>query len=530
MMNSSMFKNLKSDIPAGLVVFLVSLPLCLGIALASGAPLFSGIIAGIIGGIVVGWISGSSIGVSGPAAGLVVIVLGAIQLLGMEAFMLAVVISGVIQVILGFSRAGIIGYFFPTAVINGMLTAIGITIFLKQIPHLVGYDQDYEGNLSFMQADNQNTFSELINMLDFISIGAVIIGLVTIGIIFLWDTEWMKKQSFTKIIPGGLVVVIAGISINQLFINFYPEYSLTGNHLVQLPVVSSFSDLLKYLTFPDFSQVSNKLVWETAFTIAIIGSLETLLSAEAADKLDVEKRVTPANLELKAQGIGNIISGLIGGLPITQVVVRSSANAQAGGKTKMSTIIHGILLLLSVLLIPMILNLIPLAALGSILFIVGFKLAKPAKFKAMYKLGVYQFIPFITTVVAIVFTDLLIGILVGLAVSAFNILMFNYRTPFLFEEQDRKEQCYRLVLGRIVTFLNKGGILQILNSIPEGSKIRIDASKSVSIDYDIVEVIRDFEVNAHFKGIEVEIINLEPKVPENQFKRIKAHWEEDNLV
>jgi MFS superfamily sulfate permease-like transporter len=372
----------------------------------------------------------------------------------MEAFMLAVVISGVIQLILGFSRAGIIGYFFPTAVINGMLTAIGITIFLKQIPHLVGYDQDYEGNLSFMQADNQNTFSELINMLDFISIGAVIIGLVTIGIIFLWDTEWMKKQSFTKIIPGGLVVVIAGISINQLFINFYPEYSLTGNHLVQLPVVSSFSDLLKYLTFPDFSQVSNKLVWETAFTIAIIGSLETLLSAEAADKLDVEKRVTPANLELKAQGIGNIISGLIGGLPITQVVVRSSANAQAGGKTKMSTIIHGILLLLSVLLIPMILNLIPLAALGSILFIVGFKLAKPAKFKAMYKLGVYQFIPFITTVVAIVFTDLLIGILVGLAVSAFNILMFNYRTPFLFEEQDRKEQCYRLVLGRIVTFLN----------------------------------------------------------------------------
>lgn len=526
-MESSIFKNLKSDFPAGLVVFLVSLPLCLGIALASGVPLLSGIIAGIIGGIVVGWISGSAIGVSGPAAGLVVIVLGAIDLLGIEAFMLAVVISGVIQLILGFTRAGIIGYFFPSAVIKGMLTAIGITILLKQIPHLVGYDQDYEGSLSFMQSDGQNTFSELINMLDYISPGAMIIALVSIAIILLWDSKWMKKLSFTKVLPGGLAVVFAGIAINQLFVHYLPEYTQTGIHLVQIPEISSFSDLMSYLSFPDFSQISNKLVWETAFMIAIIGSLETLLSAEAADKLDVEKRITPANLELKAQGIGNILSGLIGGLPITQVVVRSSANAQAGGKTKMATIIHGVLLLVSVLLIPSILNLIPLSSLAAILFLVGFKLAKPKIFSAMYKLGVYQFIPFIVTVVAILFTDLLVGILIGLSVSAFNILMFNYRTPILFEEQDRKEKYYRLVLGRIVTFLNKGGILQILNSIPKGSKIRIDASKSVSIDYDIVEIIRDFEINAHFKGIEVEIYKLEAKTPENQFKRIKAHWDEE---
>ena len=522
-----MFKNLKADFPAGLVVFLVALPLCLGIALASGAPLFSGIIAGIVGGIVVGGISGSAIGVSGPAAGLVVIVLGAIEILGIEAFMLAVVISGVIQVILGFARAGIIGYFFPSAVIKGMLTAIGISILLKQIPHLVGYDQDYEGNLSFWQSDGQNTFTELINMLDFISMGAVFIALVSVVLIVLWDSNWMKKQSFTKIIPGGLAVVFVGISLNQLFVAYMPDYAQSGIHLVQLPVVSSFQDLVGYLKFPDFSQISNKLVWETAFMIAIIGSLESLLSSEAADKLDTEKRITPANLELKAQGVGNIISGLIGGLPITQVVVRSSANAQAGGKTKMATIVHGVLLLVSVLLIPFILNLIPLASLAAILFVVGFKLAKPATFKAMYKLGVYQFIPFIITVVAIVFTDLLIGILIGLSISAFNILMFNYRTPIFFEEQDRKEKCYRMVLGRIVTFLNKGGIMQILNSIPEGSKITIDASKSVSIDYDIVEIIRDFEINAQFKGIEVDVINLEPKTPENQFKRIKAHWDED---
>ncbi len=527
-MPSSLFKNLKSDLPAGLVVFLVALPLCLGIALASGAPLFSGIIAGVIGGIIVGWISGSAIGVSGPAAGLVVIVIGAIDLIGFEAFLLAVIISGIIQIILGFLRAGIIGYFFPASVIKGMLTAIGITIFLKQIPHLVGYDQDYEGNLSFIQADGENTFSELWNMLDFIAPGAIIIALISLGIFLFWDSGWMKKQSFTKIIPGGLVVAITGVLINQLFFKIAPQWALGGEHLVQLPEASSFIGYIDYLSFPDFTEISNKLVWEVAFMIAIIGSLETLLSVEAADKLDIERRVTPTNLELKAQGIGNIFSGLIGGLPITQVVVRSSANAQAGGKSKLSAIVHGLLLLISALLLPGILNLIPLAALASILFVVGFKLAKPSVFKSMYKLGVYQFVPFLATVIAIVFTDLLVGILIGLAISAFNILMFNYRTPFLFEEQDRKEKCFKLVLSRNVSFLNKGGLLQVLNSVSSGSKIIIDASKSVSIDYDVVEVIRDFEIDARFKGIEVEIIDLEIKTPLNQFKRIKSYWEKEH--
>jgi len=523
-----MFKKIKSDLPAGLVVFLVSLPLCLGIALASGAPLFSGIIAGVIGGIVVGWLSGSAIGVSGPAAGLAVIVFGAIQILGIEPFMLAVVISGFIQLALGFLRAGIIGYFFPFSVIKGMLSAIGITIFLKQIPHLVGYDQDYEGNLTFLQSDGQNTFSELWNMFDFISVSAIIITLVSLTIILLWDTQWMKKQRFSKIIPGGLIVVVAGILINQFFFQFAPDMALGGIHLVQLPEIDSFQSLVSHLTFPDFSQVSNKLVWETAFIIAIIGSLETLLSVEAADKLDTERRVTPTNRELKAQGIGNILSGLIGGLPITQVVVRSSANTQAGGKTKLATIIHGILLLISALFLPRILNLIPLSALATILFVVGYKLANPKVFKSMYKLGVYQFIPFIATVIGIILTDLLVGILIGLAISTFNILMFNYRTPLLFEEQDKEEKNFKLVLARNVSFLNKGGILQILNSLPNESKIRIDASKSISIDHDIVELIRDFQINAKYKGIEVELINIETKTPVNQFKRVKAYWEDVN--
>lgn len=521
----SLFKNLKYDIPSGLVVYLVALPLCLGIALASGAPLFSGIISGIIGGILVGYYSGSALGVSGPAAGLAVIVLAAIESFGFELFLLAVVLSGIIQVIMGFLRAGTVAYFFPVSVIKGMLTAIGLIIFLKQIPHLVGYDADYEGNMAFMQSDGYNTFSELIHMLEFISPGAIIISIISLLILIFWDKPALSRFKITKLIPAGLVVVIVSILVNQAFSIAYPDWFLGGEHLVNLPNIWTMDDVGELLSFPDFSAIGNAEIWSVAVVLALVGSLETLLSVEAADKIDPYRRVTPTNRELKVQGFGNILSGLIGGIPITQVVVRTSANVQAGGKTKMATVIHGFLILLSVLLLPGILNLIPISALATILLLVGYKLTKPAVFKQMYRLGKYQFIPFITTVIAIMLTDLLVGVSIGLVVSVFNILMSSYRTPLILEHQERGDNCYKLVLSQQVSFLNKGGILQTLNGIPNYSKVIIDASKTVSIDYDIVELIRDFSENAKYKGITVEVLDLKEKTPLNQFKRIKSYWE-----
>ena len=388
-----MFKNLKSDLSSSLVVFLVAVPLCLGIALASGAPLFAGIISGIIGGIVVGALSGSSVGVSGPAAGLAVIVLAAIQdLETYPVFLAAVFLSGIIQIGLGVAKAGIIGYYFPSAVIKGMLSAIGIIIFLKQIPHAFGYDADPEGDLEFLQPDGENTFSELITMLDFISPGAVVIFVTSMLILILWERPFMKKNKVFQIIQGPLVVVTAGIIINQMFVG--SEYYLDSSHLVSLPVAGSASEFFGQFTIFDSSALFNKNVLLVGATIAIVGSLETLLSVEATDKLDHQKRITPTNRELIAQGVGNSISGIIGGLPITQVIVRSSANVQSGAKTKMSAIYHGILLLISVILIPRVLNMIPLSSLAAILILVGFKLAKPSIFKQMFHSGRSEFIPF----------------------------------------------------------------------------------------------------------------------------------------
>lgn len=505
-------QHLKSDAPASIIVFLVAVPLCLGIALASGAPLFSGIIAGIVGGIIVGVFSGSQLGVSGPAAGLAVIVLTAINDLGaFEIFLLAVVISGIFQFILGVLKAGIIGYYFPSSVIKGMLAGIGVIIFLKQIPHAFGYDQDYEGSLSFSGADGHNTFSQFYYMFEAITPGAFVISSVSILILILWEQGFMKKIPLFKIVQGPLVVVSLGIILNIVFAN--TSLALNLDQVVAIPVADGISGFINLFTFPDFSQWNNPEVYKVAITLAIVASLETLLCLEATDKLDPLKRVSPANQELRAQGIGNFVSGLVGGLPVTQVIVRSSTNILSGGKTKMSAILHGFILLISAMLVPTVLNMIPLACLAAILFMVGYKLAKPALFKEMYQKGWTSFIPFMITIIGIVLTDLLVGIAIGMAVAIFFVLYNNYKKPFIFETDKHHEDDghIRLELAEDVTFLNKANIQRALNIIPDDMKLTIDASKSINIDTDVKEIIREFQVNAVERNIDVEIIRRRRK-------------------
>ena len=430
-------KNLKYDIPASIIVFLVAVPLCLGIALASGAPLFSGIIAGFVGGIVAGALSGSALGVSGPAAGLAVIVLSAIDELGgaFDIFLMAVVIGGVVQLILGYAKAGIIGYYFPTSVIKGMLSGIGIIIFLKQIPHAVGYDKgQYEGSMAFNNPDGHNTFTELYYMFEAISPGALIITVISLVILILWEQAFMKRIKLFQLVQGPLVVVSLGIALNLIFQNM-PEFALNVDQVVKIPVATDLESFKGLFTQPDFSALGNSSVW-VIVTIAVVASLETLLCLEATDKLDPFKRVSIANQELKAQGVANIVSGMIGGLPITQVIVRSSTNIQSGGRTKMAAILHGVILLLSAMAIPSLLNLIPLSSLAAILFLVGYKLAKPALFKEMYARK-NQFIPFMVTILGIVFTDLLMGIAMGLVVAIFNVLFITTTKTVPFRKRER---------------------------------------------------------------------------------------------
>ena len=506
------FKYLKNDLPSGLVVFLVALPLCLGIALASGAPLFSGIIAGIVGGMVVAFASGSALSVSGPAAGLTVIVHGAITELGSyEVFLLAVVFAGLLQIILGYLKAGIIGYYFPSNVIKGMLAAIGIILILKQIPHAVGYDVDNEGHFDFIQADGENTFSEIVNSLNQLHPSAIIISVVSLVILILWDRPFLKKYNFFKIVPGALIVVLFGITINEWFRVAIPELYLAGDKLVRLPVADSVNGFINQFTLPDFSAIGNYQVYVVAVTIAIIASLESLLSVEAADKLDPYKRNTPANTELKAQGLGNFISGLIGGLPLTAVIVRTSANINSGAKTKLSAIFHGILLLLSVIGLAHFLNKIPLACLAGLLLMVGYKLAKVSLFKSMYNMGWDQFLPFIVTVVAIQFSDLLKGIGIGMAVSVFYILRNNYRRAYNFHQENHfngKDQKITIQLAEDVTFLNKGSIADTLDRLPNNASVTIDGSKSHSIDMDVLEIIHDFKASAELKKIKLELKDI----------------------
>ncbi len=510
MFTKNILSNFKNDLPAGVVVFFVAVPLCLGIALASGAPLFAGLIAGIVGGIIVGSLSNSSVGVSGPAAGVAVIVLTSIQSLGaFEIFLVAVVLAGIMQIVMGLLRGGVIGYYFPSSVIKGMLTGIGLIIILKQIPHAFGYDADYEGDLSFLQADGENTFSELVNMLDYVSLGSVIVSLISLFILLLWELYLSKKHNIFKLIQGPLVAVAAGIGYQLITSAFSPAYTIQKEHLVSVPVAKTFLDFLNQFTLPDFSHIISVEVWIVALTIAVVASIETLLCVEATDKLDPHKRITNTNRELFAQGGGNIISGLIGGLPITQVIVRSSANIQSGGQTKLSTLLHGLFLLICVTTIPHVLNMIPLSVLASILFIVGYKLAKPSLFKQMYRLGWCQFLPFIVTIIGIVFTDLLKGIAMGAVVGLVILIKNSFKNShFLHQEVfDNKFHKVKMTLAEEVTFLNKGAILETLNKLLEGTHLTIDMSKSVSIDYDVLEIIDNFKNTANDKGIEVVLLN-----------------------
>ena len=506
-----LFKFWKQDLPAGLVVFLVALPLCLGIGLAStnvegisGLPnVLTGIIAGIIGGVIVSIFSNSRLGVSGPAAGLITIVLAAIQELGsFQAFLLALMLSGVIQIILGFVRFGILATYVPTAVIKGMLAAIGITLILKEFPHLLGYDKDFFGDESFWQFDGHNTFSELFYAFNAFELGAVIIGILSVAILILFDTKALKSKNWTTYIPGALVVVIMGILLNLVFSS---NLKLSEQHLVQLPIIHHFKELTAILNTPDYSQIFSVKIWTVALTIALVGSLETLLSVEATDKLDPKKHKTDPNKELRAQGIGNLVSGFIGGLPITQVIVRSSANIAANGQSKFAAIVHGLLLLISLLFLGPILNHVPLAALAAVLILVGYKLAKWSLFVEMYNKGLSQFIPFIVTIVSILLTDLLKGIGIGILIAIFYVLKRNYQNHFTLVED---EESVKLLLSEEVTFLNKGGILEVLHR-SKGKRIVIDASRTKSIDQDVLEALQEYKLNAELASKqEIVFINI----------------------
>ena len=500
-----MFKTIKNDLPASIVVFFVALPLCLGIALASGAPLFSGLIAGIVGGVVVGSLSGSKIGVSGSAAGLAAIVLSAIATLGSyENFLVAVVLGGIIQILFGVLKAGIIGYYFPSSVIKGMLTGIGIIIILKQIPHFFGYDKAF----TLFKGSGESTITQILNIFDDIQLGSTFIGVIGLVILFFWEKVLSKKGGIFKLIQGPLVAVVVSI-LFYILTKSHETLSITESHLVSVPVPEDASSFFGQFSFPNFAVISNIDVWIVAFTIALVASLETLLCVEATDKLDPNKNVTPTNRELFAQGTGNIISGLIGGLPITQVIVRSSANIQSGGRSKTSAIIHGFFLLISILLIPTLLNMIPLSVLAAILLVVGYKLAKPALFKKMFDLGWKQFIPFTVTVFGIIFIDLLYGIGLGLAVGIVVILIKSYQNSHFLhiEGEGVGEGKIKMTLAEEVTFFNKGAILKELDSIPPNSHLELDVRKTRYLDNDIIEILDDFAYKAKQRSVIIKLIS-----------------------
>lgn len=563
----NLFANLKSDFASGLVVFLVALPLCLGIALASGAPLFSGIISGVVGGIVVGYLSQSHLSVSGPAAGLTAIVLTAITDLGaFNIFLLAVLIAGIIQLILGFIKAGTISNYFPNNVIEGMLAGIGVIIILKQIPHAFGYDSDYEGDESFMQQDGKNTFSELFDLVNHIDMGAIIIATLSLLILILWPkVDALRK---IKLVPPALVAVIASVVLNEFFIRTGSQYAIGSEHLVSLEVPSTFDDFKNIIVLPDFTAITNPKVWIVAVTIAIVASIETLLCIEAADRMDVQKRYTNTNVELKAQGVGNIVSSLLGGLPMTSVVVRTSANSAAGAKSKMSAIIHGVLLLISVLAIPAILNKIPLATLAAVLLLVGYKLAVPnikhfahympnavnflvlaivvlivviknnsenlnliiavssvvvivlayvifkwykdVDFSKIANRNQYLYFPFFATTIAVVFTNLLMGVALGMIISIVFVLKGNMKRAYNFrKEQYHDGDIIHIDLAQEVSFLNKAAIKSTLASIPENSTVIINASDTVYIAHDVLDLIKEFKkIRSKEENIKVKLVGF----------------------
>ena len=561
----NLFANLKSDFASGLVVFLVALPLCLGIALASGAPPLAGIISGIVGGIVVGYLSQSHLSVSGPAAGLTAIVLTAITDLGsFNVFLLAVLLAGILQLILGFIKAGTISNYFPNNVIEGMLAGIGVIIILKQIPHAFGYDPDFEGDESFIQADGQNTFSELFSVLDHVNFGSIIIAVLSLAILILWNkVEFLKN---IKLVPAALVAVVLSIVLNEFFIQSGSTLAIASEHLVNLPVPSTLAEFQNIIVTPDFTAITNSKVWIVAVTIAIVASIETLLCIEASDRMDTLKRYTDTNVELKAQGIGNIVSSLLGGLPMTSVVVRTSANHNAGAKSKMSTIIHGVLLMVSVLAIPFILNKIPLATLAAVLLMVGYKLAVPNikhfahympkevnvlvlalvavliaisnsymnlvigfsvlsalilaycifkylkddEFAQNVKRNQYLYFPFFATTIAVVFTDLLKGVALGMIISIIFVLKGNLKRAYSFRKEEYVDgDIIHIDLAQEVSFLNKSAIKTTLSEIPENSKVIINASDTVYIAHDVLDLIKEFKkIRSKEENIKVKLIGF----------------------
>jgi carbonic anhydrase len=513
MQQKKFLENLRFDAPAGLVVFLIALPLCLGIALASGAPLFSGLIAGIIGGLVIGPLSGSQTSVSGPAAGLTAVILVAIQDLGAFPILLtAVVLAGVFQLILGFIRAGSIADFFPSSVIKGMLTGIGIIIILKQIPHALGYDKDSEGDMYFDEAGGANTFSSIWQTItQFIHPGATLVALVSVALMLLWDRPAVKKR--LGAVPAALVAVFAGILMNEMLKMWGDPWAIRTEHLVNIPIAENMSAFIGQFMFPDFSQLTNPKVYTVALTICAVASVETLLCLEAVDKIDPFSRTSDPDRELRAQGIGNIVSGMIGGLPLTSVIVRSSANINAGSRTKFSAIIHGFLLLVCAALIPSLLNLIPLSALAAVLILTGYKLAKVSIFKEMWGNGKFQWWPFIITVVAVVFTDLLTGVGIGLLASVIAILWGNLNNSYEFEKHEYHEgDLIRIQLAQEVSFLNKAAIKNTLEKLPPNSKVLIDAADTAYIDFDVLEIIREYAAQkAPQKDIQVMLSGFKDK-------------------
>ncbi len=503
-------RHVKDDLPAGIVVFLVALPLCLGVALASGAPLSAGLIGGLVGGLLIAWLSGSQLSVSGPAAGLTVIVFNAIAEIGsFQGFLVACVLAGFLQLLLGFLRAGIIGAFFPSAVIKGMLAAIGLILIIKQIPHATGFDASFEGDESYMKETAGTSFQELLAAFNGVSHGAVVISGVALVMLFLWELPWFKKQALLKLIPGPLITVCWGVGFNLFTSKYAPAWAVNPQHLVSLPVFERPTDFFNSFIFPDFSYLKNPAVYGVAFTIAIIASLETLLSLEAVDKLDPLKRIAPTNRELKAQGVGNVVSAMLGGLPITAVIVRSSANINAGGKTSLSCFIHGLCLLVSVMFFSHYLNTIPLACLAAVLLHTGYKLAKPALFMDYYRKGMGQFLPFVITIAAILMTDLLKGMLIGVVIGLFFVIKSNFHAAIT---MTKNQNHYQIVMHKDVSFLNKALLRKLILKIQANSTVTIDANRAQFIDYDILETIEDFVAAAKDDNIQVELIGVYGKL------------------
>lgn len=518
-------KNLKFDFASGLVVFFVALSLCLGISLASTSysgiegikdfpgVVMPGLIAGIVGGIVVGTFSDSRFGVSGPAASLITIVGAAIIEFGgfgnggFEKFTLAVFLAGIMQFLFGMLRAGLFAYYIPYSVIKGMLAGIGATIFIKEIPHFFGYDKNPEGDMKYLQVDGHNTFEDLWLMLDNVHIGATIIAVISLAVLIIWSMKFVKNHKILNLIPGPLLAILIAV-VASLSIGGSPELNLSGEHLVEVPTPGSMEEFQSMFYFPNFNAITDPSVWRVAFVVALVASIASLLCVEATDNMDPHNGRTSMNRELRAQGIGNAISGLLGGLPITQVIVRSTANISAGAKTKMSAIIHGVFLLVFVLAIPGVLNNIPRAALAAVLLLIGWKLASPKTMLQMIKSGWEQFIPFFVVIIMMLLTDLLIGIGAGLGVAAVIILYRNLKISF-FVKADQEDGKVHIHLSQHTTFLNKAGIMNRLNEIEDGNEVIIDLSETISIDFDVREAIKDFVNAADDRSLRVTIIGEE---------------------